>query len=452
MKSSYRLSPDSNDGELSVEYKNIYLVNGEFQYLTLDNVHLPDANTFTNTSAWKPIVKTFQSQDDITNYITRITQNSPNMIIYELCALCSIWWGWNIGHALFDGFYPIYLALVKFSYEHSKFYLITDTIDKNAMITDIIDKFSGNPVIFRDDLINISKNQTIYFKTLVVGTGNTGNRVINTKYTLYGQKEFNALTLFKQRIYSSYDISYDKLVNYDCLKVAIIDNIRYSKDEISVLHKFAESMTSQNYIIKYIKWNDYKTFGEQLNILKDIDIQITGPGTGMMYTPFIKKGGVNINLGYMERTQTNHRRPNIVIKNLAKNDHSFPGWMEQSVCSAADYMSNIYYDRTNYNTIEYIELILTFNKALKNIYGGFIQTNNHNYDAKIFIEYCNRVDKSHAAEICKHLTGIAFFIELFVCEHPSAITHNVDLNLLREIKNKYGYNDKYTIKKSDLSL
>jgi len=46
-----------------------------------------------------------------------------------------------------------------------------------------------------------------------------------------------------------------------------------------------------------------------------------------------------------------------------------------------------------YNTIENIKLILTFNKALKIIYGGIIQTNNHNYDARIFIEYCNRVDK-----------------------------------------------------------
>lgn len=446
MASSFKLSSDSEDENLSIEYKNLYLINGEYQYLTLHNVNLPHANRFTNTLGWKPNIKIFQSQHDMDKYIKSL---SSHIITYDLCAFCSIWWGSNIGHALFDGFYPIYLALVKFSYENSKFFLLTDVISKDCMIIDIIERFSGNPIIYTNNLTDISKDRPVHFKTLVVGTGNTGNRIMNVKYTLYGQHEFNALDLFKKRMFSSYNIPCDKPLNYDCLKVIIVDNIRYSKEEIKILCDFASIFSSERYSIKYIKWNDY-TFEEQLNILKDIDIQITGPGTGMMYTPFIKKGGVNINLGYMEHTQTNYRRPNIIIKNLAKSDHVLPGWMEQSVCSAADYISNIYYDRANYNTIENIELILTFNKALKIIYGGIIQTNNHNYDAQIFIEYCNRVDKERAIKTCNHLTNIAFFIELFICEHPAAIDHNVDLKLLREIKNKYGYNDKYTIKQSDL--
>jgi hypothetical protein len=45
------------------------------------------------------------------------------------------------------------------------------------------------------------------------------------------------------------------------------------------------------------------------------------------------------------------------------------------------------------------------------------------------------------------LTGIAFFIELFINEHPAATPSPlVDLELLRKIKDEFGYNRKYEIK------
>jgi hypothetical protein len=49
--------------------------------------------------------------------------------------------------------------------------------------------------------------------------------------------------------------------------------------------------------------------------------------------------------------------------------------------------------------------------------------------------------------VCDHLTGIAFFIELFVHEHPDAIPNNiVDVELLRMIKNEMGFDRRYEIK------
>jgi hypothetical protein len=62
---------------------------------------------------------------------------------------------------------------------------------------------------------------------------------------------------------------------------------------------------------------------------------------------------------------------------------------------------------------------------------------NDNLDAQVFIEYCKRTDNPE--QICQHLTNMALFIELFVNEHPNAISPDfVNLDLLRQIKTEFG--------------
>ena len=68
-----------------------------------------------------------------------------------------------------------------------------------------------------------------------------------------------------------------------------------------------------------------------------------------------------------------------------------------------------------------------------------ILENNLNKDAEIFKEYCRLC--GHADKICNHLTNIAFFIEMFVAEHPKAVEPSfVNIKLLKELKEKYNYN------------
>ena len=434
--SSYKIIGDIDN--LSIEYKNLYYINQKFYYFT-DNkeINLPYVNKFTNTYGWKPEIVYFNNLQELKKHLLQYTFENIN-----IGAIADNLWYGNIGHALWDGFYPIYVALVKFGYENKNFVLFTsDWHNKKTMSYDVITKFSGN--LLRE----YSKEQNnIIFDVFVAGTGSTGNRVMSSDYTLYGEKEYNALTLFKQRLLQSYDIKIDKPINTK-LKAIIINNKRYSSYEIDIIKEVVNKYKNDERIdIKFIDWyHHYKSFADQLKELEDVDIHITGPGTGMMYMPFLKKGAVNINLGYIEHTQTNTARPNIKIDNTTKSDFLVPGYMEQSVCAATNYVSTIYYDRYQYNNIEINPLIDSIEYAIDVAKGNKKAESNHFKDAQIYIEYCKRCH--NPKQVVDYLTGIAFFIELFINEHPVAIKSNViDIDLLRKIKEEFGFSKKYEIK------
>lgn len=435
-KSTYRTIDHSS--QLSIEYKNIYAIDGVIYYFTLSHENLPLVNKFTDSYGWAPQVKVFSSEEEITAYLS-LFKNKEQITLSTLGD--NLWYG-NIGHALWDGLYPLYLALVKFGYKDDSFTLLSSPWDnKQTMAYDIITKFSGNKLL---EYHNLDKSKLIHFQTLVAGTGSAGNRVINTEYTLYGEKEYGALTLFKQRLLKAYNIQIDKPINKK-LKAIIIKNKRFSNYEISIIQNVI-NLYKNVLDIKYIDWyHEYKSFEDQLKELEDVDIHITGPGTGMMYMPFLKKGAVNINLGYMEHTQTNTARPNLYIKNSSASDHILPGWMEQCVCAGTSYVSTLYYNRFTHNNLEVEELYSIINRAMQILETGIILQNNHNIDALVFKEYCKR--SSNGEAVARYLTGIGFFIELFINEHPNAVANSlVDINLLRQIKNELGFDRRYEIK------
>jgi len=434
------------DQQLSIRYHNIYAINGELTYLTTNDQQLPLVNKFTNTSSWRPVTKIFRTASELDTYV----QSLGTINECELAALCECWWNHCIGHALFDGLYPIYLALVKFGYHDKSFVLLSDVWNKDVMAYDIVTRFSGHEL---QPYTQLDKNTVIRFKILVAGTGSTGNRVMNQNYTLYGEKEYNALTLFKERMLSRYGIANSpRDPNNSIVNIIIVDNKRYSQYERWAITQIIEHYLKNNISsISYVDWSRYPTFEEQLKVINQTDIQITGPGTGMMYMPFLRKGSVNINLGYIEHTQTNSARPNIFIQGTDKPDFLVPGWMEQSVCAGASYVTTLYYDRYTFNQLEVKPLITLIDRAISLIINP-IESNylNLNTDALVFREYCKRVANPQA--VCDHLTNIAFFIELFINEHPHAVPDSIiDIELLRKIKDEFGLNRNYEIKTSILS-
>ena len=55
------ITKDINTENISVKYENIYAINGELFYFTLNkNQVVPSVNKFTNTSGWHPYIKYFQ--------------------------------------------------------------------------------------------------------------------------------------------------------------------------------------------------------------------------------------------------------------------------------------------------------------------------------------------------------------------------------------------------------
>jgi hypothetical protein len=432
---SVYITTDIDTENISVKYENIYAIDGELFYFTLNKDQaVPSVNKFTNASGWQPRIKYFQDLNEMDKYINSFV----NKQTIELSVLGDNWWKHN---ALFDGFYPLYLALVKFNYINDDFVLLSDTWNEKQLIAyDIITKFSGNQMM---DYYNLDKSKFIHFKTLVAGTGNTGNRVMNKKYTIYGEKEYNALSHFKSRMLTRHSINVDRPINTGSnINIIIIENKRYSTDELVAINKLIEYYKNIGINIKYVDWSKYPSFTEQMKQIEDADVHISGPGTGMMRMPFLKKGAVNINLGYMEHSQTNGARPNIFIKDCKYSDFIFPGWMEQSICSGASYVSTLYYDRINYNNLEIEPLIEITDKAISIVNNGFLLKNNLNIDAQIFTEYCRRSPTSD--QYCQYLTNVAIYIELVICEHPLATSSDLlDIHLLRKIKDEFGYQRKY---------
>jgi len=359
MISKYATKGDQQN--LSIKYENVYSINGEICYLTCKKEDNPPyVNKFTNQYPFRPKMVLFDSEKDIETYLNSLSNKQE----IQLAALGDNLWYGNIGHALWDGLYPLYIALVKFGYIDEDFVvLFGDFQNKKTLAYEPTVRFTGYDIL---DYFKLDKDVVIHFKTLVAGTGSTGNRVINKEYTLFGEKEYSALSHFKKRLLSRYNLNVDRPINKK-LKAIVIKNKRYSDEEVdhikNVIHYFKHHID-----IKYIDWyHEYSSFEEQMKELIDVDIHITGPGTGMMYMPFLKKGAVNINLGYIEYIQTNSARPNIKIEGLENDKLIIPGWMEQSVCAGADYVNTLYYDRFNYNNIEFESLKLIIEKAIQKV-------------------------------------------------------------------------------------
>lgn len=345
------------------------------------------------------------------------------------------WYG-NIAHAIFDGFYPMFLSMVKFGENHKDFVYITHSwSNRETMSTEVINTFSGN------ELLNISDitDEYVFCRTLFSGAGDkqskAGNCVINQKYKCYGQEEYNGFSLFKNRMLSKFNVTPNKPINKR-LKVIIIHNRRFCEVELKVLHKLVNTFEDR-FDIKFINWRDYPSFAKQMEEYQDVDIQITGPGTGMLYAPFLKDGAVNINLGHIDSTE---KRANIPIEGATKN-HIFPAFMEQPICASADYINTIFYDRYNSNILDH-ELLSKLLLDASYLVGSK-QSCNLSKDALVFKEYLNRCD--HADQISQHLTNLSLFAEFLVNEHPVATPSYINLDLLRNIKKELGYGNKYSI-------
>jgi hypothetical protein len=434
-ESSYKTIDDLKN--TSIEYKNLYSINGIIYYLTTEKVDLPFVNKFTNVYGWKPQVKFFNSDLELRSYV----ENFDSISSIKLSVLSDVLWYGNPAHALFDGLYPIYLALIKFGHKDSPFsFLAGEWVSKDAFGYKIIKLFCNGGDLL--EYPNLDKNKVYHFETLVAGTGTTGNRVVNKDCKLYGET-WDGMSIFKKRVLEICNRTPNKPIN-ETLKIVVVNNKRYNNYELGVINKVIKYF-SNVYNIKFIDWGKgYNSFQNQMTEIEDVDIHVTGPGTGMLYMPFLKRGAVNINLGCIEHTQTNGARPNIKIKESKAVDHIFPSYLEQAVCNGSDGISTIYYDRYTYNNIEEGPLVEIINRAVNIIKNKTILENNLNIDALIFKEYCKRVDNSDI--ICNHLTDLALQIEFFVNEHPYALHPTTNLELLRQIKDEFGYNRTYEIK------
>jgi hypothetical protein len=122
-------------------------------------------------------------------------------------------------------------------------------------------------------------------------------------------------------------------------------------------------------------------FIAQLRVLRNMDIHITGPGTGQMYQTFLSDGSVNINLGGMNPW----RKENTSI--------AYPSFLEQYVTAGTPYIKGLYYPiNKRRDGIKKTEVVKLIKQAAQLIMQGFsIPVNpkdNLAPDGKVFVDQC----------------------------------------------------------------
>lgn len=437
MISSYKITED----KASIEYTNLYAINGVIYFLSVGDINLPHVKKFTTMYDWRPEVIKFNSETDLNSYVESLELVNQ----YDLSVLSDNLWYGNVGHGLFDVLYPIYLSLIKFGYSDHPFNFISiDWSWRDNFMYDVIKKFTKGELL---EYTKLDANKVCKFNKLIAGTDLAGNRVVNQDVFIYGKK-WDGLHNFKKRLFEVFDIKLDAPVNIDKPKVIIINNKRFNDKDVAVI-KDAVDRLSGICDIRFVDWYfDYgsishESFKKQMEDFKDVDIQVTAPGTAMMYVPLLKKGAVNINLGYIEHTQTNGVRGNLKIKESKHPDHLIPAYMEQPICAGTYYVTSLYYDRYKYNELEVDQLVEIINKAVEVLKEGKITEGNAAIDAQVFREYCKRAKDAY--DICTHLTYLSLQVEFFVNLHPYALLPTTDMELLKLIKNELNYDRNYEI-------
>lgn len=370
-----------------------------------------------------PTIREFQSYEELETFVLDIA--SP-MAISNLTVYFHQLWYFNIGHMLFDGLYPAYLALIRFPPRHlQQFRLLVGLSaygDKWAI--DVCNRFSGLGIIRLDVLNKISSNKWFIFESLVMGSGNMCQRCTQPSAQLPGGIDMDGSRLFRNRMYITHELlpPVIRTKRQGPLIAYVIDNKRFTPQDRKEIHdaindinrdtnlrlneriSYAKiidrpliNVTFLNYshVVPHIKTSkDYHSpffinasmetkFQAQLRILRSMNIQITGPGTGQMYQTFLPDGAVNINLGGIESY------------NQSKGIIHYTTFMEQYMTSGTPYIKGLYYPiNKRVKGLRKNEIKKLIQQAAHFISKGFTipvdPTDNLAPDGKLFKEMCEK--------------------------------------------------------------
>lgn len=300
----------------------------------------------------------------INNYIIK-----PSIFFYQT-------YNKNHGHLLWDDIYSVYSSIVRFNYSSSIINIIPYNMKINTNklndLQNIIIKFFGGKVIDNSEL----KERITLFKTFITGSSRHCQRCINTDYTLKDSREYNITKLMRNRLYKSYNIKQKEYSKNNIINGIIIDNKRYNIKEKEILFEFIKNINNNynNVNLKYINYKDIKLFSNQLKLLSQTNIYISGPGTGLLYFPFLIDPGIVIHLGHIH--------------------FGCPQYLEQYIAEGCSYIKSLYYppnERMNGLNItilndlfnEGLHIINSYNKPLY-----YNKGDNLNQIGKLFVKIC----------------------------------------------------------------
>lgn len=421
-------------------FKNLYYKNGAFWAFSLKQENFSLAGVRIDALAthdYYPKLKTFETEIELNNFVR--LEIDP-MKFWGLTVHFNPHWLRNIGHALFDGLYPAFVALIRFSPKHLQtfrlFVGLGNSNCEDCFSEDVFSRFAGNGLVKSNLIDSFFPARWFLFDELLMGSGMMCQRCIQSNYQLAAGVELDASRLFRDRMYRQHGIipplnrknSRSSRDRTKPLKVFIIHNKRFTEDEQqeirAALAEFNRTR-GQNDPIKwplietnYLNYRDVKAqtdlmkniqktsidarsptyelvdndFMAQLKMLRQMDIHITGPGTGQMYQTFLPDGSVTINLGGLNPYQKE------------KTPIAYPSFLEQYMTSGTPYIKGLYYPinkrRDGIQKDEVVQLII---QAAKLINDGFEipvdPKENLAPDGKVFVDQCDRDE-----EFCQLVT------------------------------------------------
>ena len=360
---------------LHVRYQHLYFIDGKFVYITSKTgVTLKAINTLNGPEhtgaidesqySFLPTIKYVSSSDELETYVA-----SKNVSkIDEPVLHFSHYYEHNIGHGLFDALYPIYLAYLYFhnDKQNDSFHIFVNIIYTHFWkapsnytatrnwVLEVFEKFCGGGILF---IKNVCK-YNLHFTDFIVGANKAGISCVN-KYGIMPGKNMNTLEDFRERFYHVYNIAQNKVKNG--INILFVHSDRTTDDERKITDELIKYYSSE-YSVRFVKWKDIPSFKEQLSIMYDTDIHISGAGTSMMNFPFLKSGSVNINTG-------------VANYDITSKEYK-PSLIEVNICLLSNSIQTLFYDVYNRH-IKYTELKYTIDYAIQqrksNIFSNTIE-------------------------------------------------------------------------------
>lgn len=360
MESKFLYIPDKN-GELRVKYTNLYYIENEFYFFTLNKEITLKRVLENKYDYFLPKIKVVDNLADIDRFII---DKNINIVENPTCYL-SHYYDWNVGHGLYDSLYPIYYLYLLYLQEEKKYednkifnglfniFIKFKFIEgwrfpgiaSRDWVLDIFKKFCKGKFIEENRENQFTKNNYL-IKEFLCGNAFSGISSVNKEFEMPG-RELKGLEKFRDRILKIYEIPKKISSISKRLKITFIRCDRYNNDDIYAIDKIIDELKFKHEV-KLISWNEYSNFKEQLELMNETDILVTGSGTSMMNFPFLRNGSILVNLG----------------TNEVGDEYKVPSLMEVNICLLADYIKVNFYDIFNHKKIKLKELSLIIERSI----------------------------------------------------------------------------------------
>mmetsp|Transcript_52942 Transcript_52942/g.115805 ORF Transcript_52942/g.115805 Transcript_52942/m.115805 type:complete len:479 (+) Transcript_52942:718-2154(+) len=258
----------------------------------------------------------------------------------------------NIGHALWDGFYPVFVSMLQLGLHNERYRTwlmakrdqsvlrrVKNSYDNTETALSLI---GGRGILSVDHMMNDTEsfNAVHRLQEAVLGVGTNAQKMdINANYSIGACRALDACRQWRERIFSGMGIpKAEPARRTPPFRAIFVENKRYGGNtEMEAMIKQLNSHPDlkAEFDIKFVAWTPVSkestdspmqsgNFTRHMEIIRNTDIHISGPGTGQMYQAWLPDGAIHINLGDTKVDQ---------------------GFMEEYVAEGCPHLKTLYYTR-----------------------------------------------------------------------------------------------------------